>query len=302
MTLLREIQADVSQGTTDLLSVLRKCKILAARLKSPELSRWTQSELDGYPASESVPEYRRLHTTLYGTFMNMAWSARKQVVPFSMLPKEHRDIERMQFRPGIAQAIAFAGKGATVHLPELTPFLRNNVLSEMECYHAWLEISGTEFDQLVSAVRTRILDFALDIEAENPAAGEAAPGAEPIAPSRVQQIVQNFFGPVGNVAQHSEHFSQTAAVGTSAAEELADLVGKFRAHIDELGLDGRSKQRAGAQLSLIETELQGDVDGSVVSQAGRTLRNITEGAIGSLLATAAQPGVWAAIHGWLAKF
>jgi hypothetical protein len=30
----------------------------------------------------------------------------------------------------------------------------------------------------------------------------------------------------------------------------------------------------------------------VVRQAGRTLRNIIEGAIGSLAATAAQPAVW----------
>jgi len=34
----------------------------------------------------------------------------------------------------------------------------------------------------------------------------------------------------------------------------------------------------------------------IVKQAGRTLRNILEGAAGSLLATAAQPTVWAWIH------
>jgi hypothetical protein len=33
----------------------------------------------------------------------------------------------------------------------------------------------------------------------------------------------------------------------------------------------------------------------IVEQAGRTLRNITEGAIESLLATAAQPTVWARV-------
>ena len=42
-------------------------------------------------------------------------------------------------------------------------------------------------------------------------------------------------------------------------------------------------------------QLGNESDRVIVNQAGRTLRNITEGAIGSLVATvaiAAQPGIW----------
>ena len=57
-----------------------------------------------------------------------------------------------------------------------------------------------------------------------------------------------------------------------------------------------------AQEGLFALQVKGDsmigagiLDGDrvIVKQAGRTLRNITEGAIGSLIATAAQPTVWA---------
>jgi len=48
-----------------------------------------------------------------------------------------------------------------------------------------------------------------------------------------------------------------------------------------------------AQLAIIETELEAEPDPVIVQQAGRTLRNITEGAIGSLVAAAVQPTVWA---------
>jgi len=69
-----------------------------------------------------------------------------------------------------------------------------------------------------------------------------------------------------------------------------------------LNLDVRQKQRAEAQIATIRAELAGDPDPTIVKQAARTLRNITEGAIGSLLATAAQPGVWHWIHQALAAF
>ena len=47
------------------------------------------------------------------------------------------------------------------------------------------------------------------------------------------------------------------------------------------------------QIDIIKTELEGEPDPEIVTQGGRSLRNITEGAIASLVATAAtQPAVW----------
>lgn len=84
--------------------------------------------------------------------------------------------------------------------------------------------------------------------------------------------------------------------------DLARLVTDLTKHLDELNLDARQKQRAEAQIAALRAELGEDPDPAVVRQAGRTLRNITEGAIGSLLATATQPAVWQWIHQTLASF
>jgi len=84
--------------------------------------------------------------------------------------------------------------------------------------------------------------------------------------------------------------------------DLARLVTDLTKHLDELNLNGRQKARAEAQISTLKAELAGDPDPAIVRQAGRTLRNITEGAISSLLATAAQPSVWYWIHQTLASF
>ena len=61
MSLLREIQDAAVDGTSDLESLLRKCRVLATRLKHDELKNWVTWELDGYPAEVPLPDYRKLH-------------------------------------------------------------------------------------------------------------------------------------------------------------------------------------------------------------------------------------------------
>jgi hypothetical protein len=55
----------------------------------------------------------------------------------------------------------------------------------------------------------------------------------------------------------------------------------------------RGRKKTEAQIATIKAQLTDEPDPVIVRQAGRTLRNITEDMIGSLLATAAtQPVVW----------
>jgi hypothetical protein len=306
MSLLRDIQNDLASAGGDVTTVLRKCKILAARLGSDELAQWVECELNGYPESQPTPEYRRLSIIYYASFMNIAWRVPKQPVLLQVIPEKYRDsFTYIEFRDGIAKASTFARSkgGVTIERPELILALQGKMYPDMNCQGVWGEIPATEFEQLLSAVKNRILDFALKIEAENPEAGEALPNTCPVPTEKLQPLVQNtFYGPVGNVAQHSEHFNQTASMGIRP-QDISTLVTELAAHLDELNLDARQKQRAEAQIATLKAELTGDPDPVIVRQAGRTLRNITEGAIGSLLATAAtNPLLWQWIHQTLASF
>jgi hypothetical protein len=72
MNLLREIQNDLTSSGVEVTTVLRKCKILAARLGSEEFSRWVDWELNGYPDSQPIPGYRQLGITYFASFVNVA--------------------------------------------------------------------------------------------------------------------------------------------------------------------------------------------------------------------------------------
>ena len=77
-------------------------------------------------------------------------------------------------------------------------------------------------------------------------------------------------------------------------DDLNQLVAIFDVHLDELEIDVRQERKAESQVATLKAQLADEPDPIIVKQAGRTLRNITEGAVGSLVAAAAQPGVWAA--------
>lgn len=299
MSLLRDIQTEVASTTGDVISVLRNCKILAARLHSEELIRWVDLELDGFPDSHPTPPYRNLSITYYASFRNIAWHRPREPVPMQLVPENHRDSFRsLEFREGIAKVVSLAreNKGARVERPELIPAFQGKMWPQLICESVWGEIPNFEFEQLLSSVKNRVLDFSLKIEFENPEAGEALPNTQPVPREKLQVLVQNtFYGPVGNLAQSSEHFSQSANIGLRP-QDLSRLVNELTDHLDELNLDPPEKKKAEAQIATLKAQLAEEPDPIIVKQAGRTLRSVTEGALGSLLATAAQPTVWHWIH------
>ena len=301
MSLLREIQNDLASANGDVTAVLRKCKILAARLASREFAEWVNWELNGYPDSQPTPDYRNLAVTYYASFRNSARSVTDAPIPLQIVPERHHDaFQVVQFREGIAKAVPLIKDGATIPRPELIYSVQGKMYPGMNCHGVHGRIAGVEFAQLISAVKSRVLDFALDIEAANPNAGEAAPNTKPVPDETLRSIVNNYFAPVGNVAQQSHNFSQVASI---QSQDLATLVSGMEKHIGELPLDTSQRRAADAQIATLKAQQLADrPDPIIVAQAGRTLRNITEGAIGSLLATAAQPTVWTAIHSLLAHF
>jgi cation transport regulator ChaC len=85
---------------------------------------------------------------------------------------------------------------------------------------------------------------------------------------------------------------QTITFSDNQIADLSRFVNELASHLEELPIDAAQKRKVDAQLATLKAQLSDEPDSVIVSQAGRTLRNILEGAIGSLLATAAQPTVW----------
>jgi hypothetical protein len=99
-----------------------------------------------------------------------------------------------------------------------------------------------------------------------------------------------------SIQQGGAHAKMTQIVKNYSRNDLDDLrslIEVFKKNINDLALDAVAKQKAKVQIETIKLQIEDEPDLVIVKQAGSTLRNITEGAIGSLIATAAQPTVWA---------
>jgi hypothetical protein len=87
---------------------------------------------------------------------------------------------------------------------------------------------------------------------------------------------------------------------TYSPQDLGDLyrlTSELTSHLNELSLDEKQLKKAQAQIATIKAQLSDEPDPIILKQAGRTLRNVIEGAVGSLIATAAsQPTIWSWVH------
>ncbi len=92
MTLLRDIQEAVIDADVRISVVLRKCKVLAARLGNEDFEKWVDSELNGYKKIEYLPEYRILSVNSKGHFSGWGGSGlRNADIPISCLPEEYQE-------------------------------------------------------------------------------------------------------------------------------------------------------------------------------------------------------------------
>jgi hypothetical protein len=92
MSLLREIQDAAVSNDAPITELLRRCKILAARLGSAEFGAWIDSELNGYNDASTLPEYRRGEVQSFGNLVGFGGSQAKNVpIPPSTLAAKYRD-------------------------------------------------------------------------------------------------------------------------------------------------------------------------------------------------------------------
>jgi hypothetical protein len=196
MSILEEIQSSAVDGRSDLGALLRKCKVLAARLRSRPLEDWLLWESNGYPLEVNVPDYRSWPMQLKGHFFGPFNSElRNAPIPSLCVPERFRSqFETFECKQSVS-AIESSLKSETtlyhVSTGNLAPLLGTKVYQGQNCIQAWGEFSSTNLVEVLNSVRNRILDFALAMWKEAPEAGEAGPQKlSPIEPNSVTQIFQ----------------------------------------------------------------------------------------------------------------
>ena len=237
-TLLKQMQDDATDHQIPVATLLRRALILARRLDYAPVGEWAQRELEGYTAEADLPPYRAYRSChVVGDFNGMGGARMtNQPLQSSAVEEDHRrGLFGFELRGGVSQYEAIADAGEDVSFPwsmDIVAHYQASFIRGWGLANARRMVSGGEVRQLLDAVRTRLLNFTLEIEAANPDAGEAPGGEEPVP----LQEVRSAFA----VHVMGDHNIVNAA-GGDAAQEISFEDGRWdelRETLAGLGVPG----------------------------------------------------------------
>lgn len=239
MSLLREIQDGVIDPKVDIVYVLRKCKVLASRLRSSELGKWVDLELNGYTERNDLPDYRIGDAQSKGHFTGPGGSSlRNADIPLSCIKEEYRDVvSKTYFMEPISAYVDILNGPDRSGLqqpwpPDLVAHVAGDIYHFMNCMQAWKVIPRGAIVGLVDAVRNRVLNFVLELEAESPSAGEGTAGTAEISSRKVNQVFHtHIYGNVGNISEGSQDVRQSASMSITTND-----VSALKSYLKSIGI------------------------------------------------------------------
>ncbi len=169
MKLLNDLIDTLSSEEPNLTDALMKTKVLLHRIGRKDLTEWVNQELSGYPETATLPEYRMLHASVHGNMQNVAWQFTDHPLPtLHLKPEVRKRFEEADLRDSIAAVEKLAeGKKGTLRrqLPPEAYHLFEKVLTPgSHVTSAWCEIGYAAVTNVVTQVRSRLLDFLLDLQ------------------------------------------------------------------------------------------------------------------------------------------
>lgn len=229
MGLLRDIQDGALDDSSDIAGLLRRCLVLASRTHVPELAEWARAELGGYPTGTDVPDYRRREVSSRATLYGIGASIPEWPVPLGriigLLPEDERaaanELRFANIREGVAALQEHARSSAhTLALPwsaDVMHYYLGKVV-ELSVHSCHRVVPRTVFVEVLSTIRTRLLEFVLEISEKHPEL-DADPAPEVDAEQRADVLgAANRVLIVGNNnTVHAGAFAGSIAVGDEKA-------------------------------------------------------------------------------------
>lgn len=178
MKLFQEIKKNTTDSSKDLADILRKTKIVASLLKNPELKEWVNRELNGYYGidKEEIPKFRIAAGQNLGHFSG-PWGSglRNANIPLSRLPDFIKEFaSKLYFRESVGELQSLAKSDSDTFQAkwpaDIIPYIQHNIqiYEDMHLVDAWQVMTKPQVNSILDTVRTRLLDFILELEESFP--------------------------------------------------------------------------------------------------------------------------------------
>ena len=168
MKLLDDIIDLLSDENGSLNAALLKTKVLMHTIGHAELAEWVNHELSGYPEDKPVPPYRTVGGRVADNIQNMTMIQSNVNLPTMHLPEKLRKwLENHELREAMSvlEEMAQPKQDATLRMP-LSPEIGARIDKGMSGYwvqKCWVEMTPLQVKNGIAQVRSRLLDFALNL-------------------------------------------------------------------------------------------------------------------------------------------
>ncbi len=285
--LVLQLQEDALDPNVGIADLLRKAKVVAAKLDLTEFREWVESELNGYTGNTDVPDYRKVHARVKALNPYQGW------IPIII---EDREMERIVSSCSIGQAIGtledvtHRSKGGAGYLAFPLPGAAQQALARMTGFNMefQLHFDASSASGILDAVRNRVLDWSISLEkAGVTGEGMTFTGREREAAKAMTggntYHIQNV-GILGDVAHSSVSNNQSVTYTTSQLSEICSAVEQIDAALPQLSGDIRGS--VDEAIRYIKAELQQPApSSSKLHSALASIRTTCEGAAGNLIAS-----------------
>lgn len=295
MQLIHEIIELLSSSNPNLGNALFKAQVLAHKLDEGELKQWVANELNGYPDSLNLPSYRVLYLTVMGNFTNGYMRYSNQPLPIISLEKRLREkLEIAHLTQSIAVIEEWSKNDSDltqVIQPEFYSRLSKGLAGGYEVERAWGKHSVGALLQVVVEVRSRLLDFALQLSDRIPSEPESNEIKQISKEKAVSEIFKNaIFGDNATIVVGDGRIQGiTNSIVSNDFDSLAKTLRTH--HVTDEDISGLR--------SAIDQDLSSDEHanhsfgpevrhwiGGMVSKAGTSTWQIAMGTAGNVLGTA----------------
>jgi hypothetical protein len=285
-SLVEELQRKALDSNTRVADLLRMAKMIAVKLDLPELEKWVNVELNGYPSGIEVPEYRLIVGQLKAHNQFHGWIP--VIFPDNKL---EQTVSRQRISDSVSELDGLIAKAREQELMvSLSSELKTLLINFFHHNSDYaVVVPPCAIEGILDAIRNALLEWSLKLEKSGIRGDGMSFSSDERKKAHEAQVTYNI-GSIetftGNMGSGSGNFSvEGNTVNVTSKAAIESLVRKIRDNEAQLGLEPESARELHQALDGLQTEIKATepsakrINGFLASVGG-----IAEKAAGSLVA------------------
>lgn len=280
MNTINLLQKKALNSSIPLTDILRIAYTIAVKLKLDDFQKWLSNELYGYENSlDKLPQYRYVHGVMLSFNPTSGWNTVRVDSP-----KLLKEFDHVSISENIAKIEHLLKEDFLYR--ELPLSIQNQFAKQNYGMRAILGIENSQLAGILDVVRTKVLNWALELEQKG-ILGEDMDFNEQELKAAQGITINNYI--VGNNASAPILQGNNNVMKVNKSDDEIAVAQKLLTEIKKLMNDipdGQEKSELKANIATIESQLNSPKPNKNILREGWcTIRNVLEGASGSLLAS-----------------